>query len=72
MQRFYRWHRRLKQLGLIGGIEALGFAAVQVQGCAEPAGTQRLHFANGLVLEWGGSADLTLVARLLDLSRTPR
>jgi hypothetical protein len=72
VQRLYRWHRRLKQLGLIGGTEAVSFAAVRVQGCGEPAGTQRLHFPNGLVLEWGGSADLTLVARLLDLSRMPR
>lgn len=72
VQQLYRWHRRLKLLGFIGGTKAVSFAAVQVQGCGERAGTQRLHFPNGLVLEWGGSADLTLVARLLGLSRTPR
>lgn len=72
VQRLYRWHRRLKQLGFIGGSEAVSFAAVQVQSCREPVGTQRLHFPNGLVLQWGGSADLMLVARLLELSRTPR
>jgi hypothetical protein len=70
--RLYGWHRRLKQLGLIGGIEAVDFAAVQVQGCAQQAGRQRLHFPNGLVLEWGGDADLRLVGRLLELSGTGR
>ena len=70
VQRLYRWHRRLKQLGFIGGNEAVDFAAVQVRGCVQQAGRQRLHFPNGL--EWGGDADLRLVGRLLELSGTAR
>jgi hypothetical protein len=72
VQRLYRWHRRLKQLGFIGGSEAVDFSAVQVRGCVQQAGRQRLHFPNGLVLEWGGDADLRLVGRLLALSGTSR
>jgi predicted transcriptional regulator len=72
VQRLYRWHRRLKQLGLTVGIEEVDFAAVQVRDWAEQAGRQRLHFPNGLVLEWGGTADLGLVGRLLELSGTSR
>ena len=69
VQRLYRWHRRLKRLGFIGGAEAVSFAPVQVQGPRKDTGGQRLHFPNGLVLEWDGDADLGLVEQLLGLSR---
>ena len=72
VQRFYHWHRRLKLLGFIAGAEAVSFATVQVERSGVLTGSQRLHFPNGLVLEWEAGADLGLIERLLHLSRTVR
>ena len=69
LQRFYHWHRRLKQLGLVAAAAPVRFAAVRVSAAGGVAGTQRLHFPNGLMLEWDGSADLPLVEHLLRLSQ---
>jgi hypothetical protein len=62
----------LKLLGYIGEGAAVSFAAVQVQGSRMRVGAQRLHFPNGLVLEWDGRADLSLVEQLLGLSQMRR
>jgi hypothetical protein len=72
LQRLYHWHRRLKLLGFIASPEAVGFAEVRMRGSGKIAGTQRLHFPNGLVLEWDGSADPGLIEQLLVLSQTRR
>jgi len=69
LQRFYHWHRRLKRLGLVATDTLVSFAAVRVSASAGVTGTQRLHFPNGLMLEWDGSADLALVEQLLRLSQ---
>lgn len=71
-QRFYHWHRRLKVLGFVVDAEAVDFSAVQIERSSARAGTRRLHFPNGLVLEWEGGADLALVERLLRLSQALR
>jgi len=47
----------------------VSFAAVRVSAAPGVTGTQRLHFPNGLMLEWDGSADLALVEHLLRLSQ---
>jgi len=72
LQRLYHWHRRLKLLGFIDSAETLSFSAVRVQGPGRIAVTQRLHFPNGLVLEWDGRADPGLIEQLLSLSQTRR
>jgi hypothetical protein len=69
LQRFYHWHRRLKRLGLVATDTPVSFAAVRVSASRGVTGTQRLHFPNGLMLEWDGSADLALVEQLLRLSQ---
>jgi hypothetical protein len=69
LQRFYHWHRRLKRLGLVATDTPVSFAAVRVSAAPGVTGTQRLHFPNGLMLEWDGSADLALVEHLLRLSQ---
>ena len=65
-------HRRLKLLGLIGGGEKMHFATVQVQHAQRGGSVQRLHFPNGLMLEFDGRADLALVEQLLRLSQAVR
>jgi hypothetical protein len=72
LQRLYHWHRRLKLLGFIDSPEAIGFAEVRIRRPGKIAGAQRLHFPNGLVLEWGGSADPGLIEQLLVLSQASR
>lgn len=72
LQRFYHWHRRLKVLGFIDSVQTVSFTSVRVQGAPVRAGRQRLHFPNGMVLEWDGNADLALVEKLLGLVRTQR
>ena len=69
LQRFYHWHRRLKRLGLDATDTPVSFAAVRVSASRGVTGPQRLHFPNGLMLEWDGSADLALVEHLLRLSQ---
>ncbi len=68
LQRFYQWNRRLKRLGLAATDAPVSFAAVRVSAARAVTGSQRLHFPNGLMLEWDGSADLALVEHLLRLS----
>jgi hypothetical protein len=68
LQRFYHWNRRLKRLGLAATDAPVSFAAVRVSAARAVTGSQRLHFPNGLMLEWDGSADLALVEHLLRLS----
>ncbi len=68
VQRLYQWHRRLKLRGFIADAEAVHFAAVRIGDSRSLEGAQRLHFPNGLVLEWEGSVDLALVEHLLRLS----
>jgi hypothetical protein len=70
LQRFYHWHRRLKRLGLVAMVAPVSFAAVRVSTAPGVTGSQRLHFPNGLMLEWDGSADLALVEHLLRLSQS--
>jgi hypothetical protein len=70
LQRFYHWHRRLKRLGLVATDAPVSFAAVRVSAAAGVAGYQRLHFPNGVMLEWDGSADLALIDHLLRLSHS--
>ena len=70
LQRFYHWHRRLKRLGLVASDAPVSFAAIRVSAPAGVTGTQRLHFPNGLMLEWDGAADLALVEHLLGLSQS--
>lgn len=71
LQRFYHWHRRLKRLGLVATDTPVSFAAIRVSAAPGVTGSQRLHFPNGLLLEWDGPADLALVEHLLRLSRVP-
>jgi hypothetical protein len=70
-QRFYHWHRRLKELGLVAATEPVSFVAVQISQARRVGHVQRLHFPNGLTLEWDGSAHLALVEHLLRLSQAP-
>ncbi len=72
LQQLYHWHRRLKLLGFIDSPEAVGFAEVRIRRPGKSVGAQRLHFPNGLVLEWDGSADPGLIEQLLVLSQTRR
>jgi len=70
LQRFYHWHRRLKRLGLVATDARVNFAAVRVSAAPGVTGSQRLHFPNGLMLEWDGAVDLALVEHLLRLSHS--
>jgi len=72
LQRFYHWHRRLKRLGLVRCEQTVSFAAVRASEMRGVGGVQRLHFPNGLMLEWEGHADLALVEHLLRVSSSPR
>ena len=56
----YSWNRRLKDRGLIGNTPVVRFTRVQV-----PVGQYRLHFPNGLVLEWEGQLDEAVLTSLM-------
>ena len=69
VQRLYHWRRRLKAHGLLADGKVVPFARVQVCGAG---GIKRLHFPNGLILDWDGSIDLALVEQLLQLAPVSR
>jgi len=49
----YYWHKRLPALGLLPEDQTtVSFTAIEVSAPQPPAGGCRLHFPNGVVMQW--------------------
>ena len=73
VRRLYQWRRRLRARGVLADEgKVVRFARVEVCAAGGVSASRRLHFPNGLILDWEGNVELELIEQLLRLAPVGR